>query len=175
MKNRLSLVKIISLIFLYIFFATGCTESTTNKKKPKEYTHFYPSERIKTDIDRHETVYVPVYSHVYTSDEKYELMGITLSIRNTDFNQNMWINKISYYSTKGELLEAYVSKPHILKPMASIDFVVDLNDIRGGSGANFIVEWGGSKTLSNPIVQAVMVNNSGNKAFSFITNGEILK
>ncbi|WP_419768233.1 DUF3124 domain-containing protein [Arcobacter sp.] len=175
MKNRLNLLKIISIILLYTFFATGCTENENNKKKLKEYTHYYPSERITSDIDRHETVYVPVYSHVYTSDEKYELMGITLSVRNTDFKQNMWIKKISYYSTQGELLESYVSKSHELNPMASIDFVVDLNDIRGGSGANFIVEWEGSKTLSNPIIQAVMVNNSGNKAFSFITNGENLK
>jgi hypothetical protein len=174
LKKYSTILKIITIISLYSFFAAGCVDDK-NKKQVKEHSHFYPAENISTNIGRNETVYIPVYSHVYTSEEKYELMGITLSIRNTDPNQKIWIKKISYYSTKGELLQNYISKSHILKPMASIDFVVDLNDVRGGSGANFIIEWEGSKTLSNPIIQAVMVNNSGNKAFSFITNGQRIK
>jgi hypothetical protein len=59
--------------------------------------------------------------------------------------------------------------------MASIDFVVNLSDMRGGSGANFIIKWAASETLSRPVIQAVMVNNTGNRAFSFITDGYIVK
>lgn len=169
-------VKTTLLIFLCSLLLSGCSEEEKKfEKKSKEYSYFYPAQENMAEMTKHETVYIPVYSHVYTSEEKNERIGITLSIRNTDFTQDMWINNISYYNTGGDLIENYIGKTHILKPMASIDFVVDLRDMRGGSGANFIVEWTGSEKLSTPIIQAVMVNNSGNRAFSFITNGQTIK
>lgn len=171
--------KIVPIIFCS-FFILGCTEKDTKKeyttaKKDTNYSHFYPAKIDTKDLTKHHTVYLPVYSHVYTSEEGHEPMGITLSIRNTDETQNLVIQKISYYNTYGDFIDSYIEEPHILKPMASIDFVVALRDMRGGSGANFIVEWAELQTTSTPIIQAVMVNNSGNRAFSFITNGYIIK
>lgn len=170
-------------IVLSSFFLVGCTEKEKEKdttkeyktiKKEKNFSHFYPVEHIE-ELPNHQTIYLPVYSHVYTSEEIHEPMGITLSIRNTDAVENLLIEKISYYNTYGDLIDSYLDKPHVLKPMASIDFVVDLRDMRGGSGANFIVKWAGVMNLSTPIIQAVMVNNSGNRAFSFITDGYRVK
>ncbi len=163
--------KTAALILLAALFTAGCGEDEKSGIKTKEYSYFYAAEEQLKGLTKNETVYLPVYSHVYTSEEKYEPMGITLSIRNTDANMDLVLKEISYYNTGGELIETYVSKPHILKAMASIDFIVDLRDMRGGSGANFIVKWAGGDKLSTPVIQAVMVNNSGNRAFSFITNG----
>lgn len=174
MKTNSTILKTTIAIFLCSIFILGCSDSENIKKITKEYSYFYPVEDIK-DATKHETIYLPVYSHVYTSEEKYEPMGITLSIRNSDSKENVYIEDISYYSTSGDLIETYISKTHLLKPMASIDFVIDLNDMRGGSGANFIIKWAGIEKLSTPIIQAVMVNNSGNKAFAFITNGQIVQ
>jgi len=172
-------IKLLLIIFLYSFFMIACSDKEENNelisKKQKEYSYFYPDKNSSVDLQKKETLYIPVYSHVYTSNDKYERMGITLSIRNTDSLQKMLIQHISYYSTTGDLIEVFIDTAHILKPMASIDFIVDLRDMRGGSGANFIIEWAGSENLSTPIIQAVMVNNSGNRAFSFITNGYTIK
>lgn len=172
MKNNLT--KILQLILLSLVFV-GCAEEEVKTKKAvkqtKQYSSFFFPANPEIKIAKHQVVYLPVYSHVYTSEEKYEPMGITVSVRNTDANNNLLVTNISYFNTGGDLLESYISKPHILKPMASIDFIVPLKDMRGGSGANFIIEWGGDQELSNPIIQAVMVNNSGNRAFSFITDG----
>lgn len=174
MRNKSILLKT-AIIILCSFLMTGCSDDKKSEKKTKEYSYFYPAKDTLKEITKHETIYIPVYSHVYTSEEKYERMGITLSIRNTDMAENMLVENISYFNTAGDLIETYISKPHILTPMASIDFVVDLKDMRGGSGANFIIKWAASETLSRPVIQAVMVNNSGNRAFSFITDGTIVK
>ena len=165
-------MKILIMMFLALFFISGCSEDVSAEKTIRENKHFYPLKEMLKDITKRETVYLPVYSHVYTSEEKYEPMGITLSIRNTDSKENLLVEKILYYNTGGDLIETYVSSPHILEPMGSIDFVVDLQDMRGGSGANFIIKWAGTEKLSSPVIQAVMVNNAGNRAFAFITNGQ---
>lgn len=163
-----------SLVFL------GCSEKETNSeyktaKKETTFIHFYPTNIDTKELHQHHTIYLPVYSHVYTSESRNEPLGITLSIRNTDATQNLFIEKISYFDTYGKLVDSYIEKPHILHPMASIDFVVDLRDMRGGSGANFIVKWAGEEDITMPIIQAVMVNNSGNRSFGFVTNGHFVK
>ncbi|MDC7243420.1 MAG: DUF3124 domain-containing protein [Sphaerochaetaceae bacterium] len=167
----------ILLVSISIYF-TACEDKkeVLVKKKQKQYEYFYPaSDRDIKNAEISQRLYLPVYSHVYTSEDKYEQMGITLSIRNTDFHLNLLIQKISYYNTKGDLVEEYLDKTYLLKPMASIDFVVDLRDMRGGSGANFIIEYSSKKELSRPIIEAVMVNNSVNRAFGFVTNAYPIK
>lgn len=175
MKINSTILKTSIIIFLCSIILSGCNEDKKVKKNKKEYSYFYPAQEIMANMTKHETVYLPVYSHVYTSEEKSEAMGVTLSIRNTDSKENLFVESISYYNTEGDLIDRYIAKPHLLKPMASIDFVIDLNDMRGGSGANVIIKWAGNENLSTPIIQAVMVNNSANKAFSFITNGKVIK
>lgn len=170
MKKTILLLTFISLIL------SGCkNEESKVKKFIKQTGHFNPIEEKIENIEQHKTVYIPVYSHVYTSEEKYEPMGITLSIRNTDIKNKLIIENIMYYNSKGDMIQKYIEKPHSLNEMGSIDFIIDLKDMRGGSGANFIVQWAGSKNLTTPIIQAVMINNSGNRAFSFLTNGVTIK
>ena len=57
-----------------------------------------------------------------------------------------------------------------LRPMETIDYVIEQQDDSGGSGANFIIHWYGKKKL-NPLFQAVMVGGLGSQAFSFTTEG----
>lgn len=168
---------IMVLVILSSFFLAGCDEKVeVIEKKTKIYEYFYPAKDVEViKFDKTQSVYLPVYSHVYTSEEKYEPLGITVSIRNTDFKMSLLVKEIGYYDTKGDLVETYISQPYLLAPMASVDFIVDLRDMRGGSGANFIIKYSYENELSTPIIQAVMVNNSINRAFSFITNGQFIK
>ena len=175
MKTTSHIIKVATILLFSSLFMIGCSEEQKIEKRTKVYSYFYPTENVLPEKIKQETIYIPVYSHVYTSEEKYERMGITLSIRNTDTTKDLWVKNISYYNTGGDLIETYINTLHILKPMASIDFVINLSDMRGGSGANFIIEWAGEEELSTPIIQAVMVNNSGNRAFSFITNGHTIQ
>lgn len=156
---------------------TGCQESSGDRiaETIKEARHFHPVKASVEGMTKKHTVYVPAYSHIYTSTDTHEVMGITLSIRNTDATMRLLVEKIVYYNTEGDVVETFLDQPHVLDPMGTIDFVVNLQDMRGGSGANFIVEWAGKPELSDPVIQAVMVNVSGPKAFAFATDGVVVR
>lgn len=156
---------------------SGCRDKPVERiaETIEEAGHFHPVKASIEEMTKRHTVYVPAYSHIYTTTDSHEVMGITLSIRNTDPEKRLLIEKIVYYNTEGKIVETFLSEPHVLDPMGTIDFVVNLVDMRGGSGANFIVEWAGQSELSEPVIQAVMVNVNGPKAFAFATDGVVVR
>jgi len=116
-------------------------------------------------------VYVPIYSDIYnqTRDTR-TLLTATLSIRNTSLKDSLFVSKIDYYNTEGDLVRSYIDSPIYLTQMESIDYVIEQQDTSGGSGANFLIDWYSEKRL-NPLFQAVMVGGLGAQAFSFTTEG----
>jgi hypothetical protein len=116
-------------------------------------------------------VYVPIYSDIYnqTRDTR-TMLTATLSIRNTSIRDSLFVSTIDYYNTQGDLVRSYIDSPIYLKPMESIDYVIEQQDNSGGSGANFLIDWYSKKQL-NPLFQAVMVGGLGAQAFSFTTEG----
>ncbi len=123
----------------------------------------------------HDTVYVPIYSDIYAESKLSSvLLTATLSIRNTSLTENTYISSIDYYDTSGKLVRSYLDRTLLLKPMQSIDYVIDRSDSSGGSGANFIVTWGADKD-TKPIFQAVMITTQGQHGLSFVVDGVSLK
>mgnify|MGYP003652458679 FL=1 len=116
-------------------------------------------------------VYVPIYSDIYnqTRDTR-TMLTATLSIRNTSIRDSLFVSTIDYYNTQGDLVRSYIDSPIYLKPMESIDYVIEQQDDSGGSGANFLIDWYSKKQLT-PLFQAVMVGGLGAQAFSFTTDG----
>tara|TARA_R110000744_G_scaffold282063_1_gene393808 strand:+ start:55 stop:345 length:291 start_codon:yes stop_codon:yes gene_type:complete len=88
------------------------------------------------------------------------LLTATLSIRNTSLKDSLFVSKIDYYNTAGDLVRSYIDSPIYLTPMESIDYVIEQQDTSGGSGANFMVNWYSKKHL-NPLFQAFMVGAFG--------------
>ena len=132
---------------------------------------------MTSDVDRSqfqykETFYVPIYSDIYTDrDNRKVLLSATLSIRNTTLKKSLYINKIDYYDTKGAFVKSYLSKPIELPAMGTLNYIVEKEEDKGGSGANFIIEVEGVDNTVTPVVEAVMIGNFSNKAFSFLTQG----
>ena len=127
---------------------------------------------IPTEYSVADTVYVPIYSHIYSSTKDSEfLLTATLSIRNTSFADTLYVGLIDYYNTRGDLVRSYLESPIYLGPMATIDYVVDENDELGGSGANFIVAWSANNPTINPVIQAVMISTNGQQGVSFSVDG----
>ncbi len=119
---------------------------------------------------RHARSYVPVYSHIYTEGRDSVLnLAETVSVRNTDDTNPIVITSVRYQSTTGKLLREYVPKPVLLDPMATADFVVRLDDTSGGSSASFLVEWQGSKTVSPPLIEAIMISTGSGRNLSFVS------
>jgi hypothetical protein len=88
------------------------------------------------------------------------------------------ITSVRYYNTEEKLIKQYLEhldRPVELGSLASTNFVVERTDTSGGSGANFIVEWIAKTTVSEPVVEAVMISAVSNQGISFISNGKVIK
>jgi hypothetical protein len=116
-------------------------------------------------------VYVPVYSHIYAMGGKPFLLEATLSVRNTDPDEGITIASVRYYDTNGNLIKDYLEKPMLLKPLATVEFLVAQKEIEGGSGANFIVEWVSDTRVNQPVIEAVMIGIEGQTSISFVRTG----
>ncbi len=176
--------KSLSLIILTTLFF-GCDNNLReqNKEYQKEilkrqsnnFEHFkITDEKIDNTFDK-KKFYVPVYSHLYISENNYTRLSISLSIRNTDQIKDLYVESVDYYNTQGDLVKKYLSQPHILKPMASIDYFVSLEDMSGGHGAKFLVNVASKEEINLPIIQATMLNKSGSSNLCFLTEASLIK
>jgi hypothetical protein len=124
-------------------------------------------------------LYVPVYSHIsyggkrYGGKRAYQL-AVTLSIRSTDPYKPILITAIRYYDTAGQLLQDYLAQPLRLGPLASTEIFVEEEDVRGGAGANFLVEWRAAEAVNAPLVEAVMVGTSGTQGMAFTSPSRVV-
>ena len=126
-------------------------------------------------LSRGQTVYVPIYSHIYYGDRETPFyLAATVSIRNTDQANPISIMEVNYYDTNGKLIKNYLEKPVQLGANASTHFVVKESDDKGGSGANFIVKWKSDAQVNAPIIESVMVGTRYNQGISFTSRGQAI-
>lgn len=125
--------------------------------------------------DINQTVYIPIYSEIYnrTKDTKV-LLTATLSIRNTSETDTLFLGRVEYFNTEGTLVRKYLAQSIYLKPLETIDYLIEEKDDEGGTGANFLIDWYAKKPMK-PLFQDVMLGAVGNQAFSFTTDGVIVK
>jgi hypothetical protein len=164
-----------------LILLVSCKSTENLPKSQPLTTQATPSQKIVT-LDKNfkiataETIYVPVYSHIYHHN-KQEIfnLAITLSIRNTDLTNSLVLTSVRYYDSDGKLVKKYLEQPIQLDALASTDFFVNRNDTSGGLGANFIVEWVSQTQISEPIVEAVMIGTDYQQGISFTSPGRIIK
>jgi Protein of unknown function (DUF3124) len=121
-------------------------------------------------------IYTPAYSHIYSGNkERPFLLTVTLSIRNIDPVHPIKITSVDYYETQGKLLKKFLDAPVTISPLESLRYVIPERDKRGGSGANFIVEWHSAKPVNRPIIESIMIGTQSSQGVSFTSRGrEIL-
>lgn len=127
------------------------------------------------DISEGQVIYVPAYSHVYHEDGKPQLLTVTLSVRNTSRQRNIVVNSVRYFDTNGKPIKSYLDKPISLAALETAEFLVERDDHSGGSGANFLVEWHSAQPVSEPIVEAIMIDTSGQQGISFARSGRVIE
>lgn len=173
------MLKIITLM-LSILALTSCSSQQVDRQAISQPTPVGAESKAPAEEDGNQiagqTIYVPIYSHIYIRDKSRAInLTATLSIRNTDAQNQIRINSVRYYDTNGTLLKEYVNKPLSLAPMASTDFVVAEDDASGGAGANFIVEWGAGVGVTDPVVEAVMISTASQQGISFVSAGRVIR
>lgn len=126
-----------------------------------------------TRLLKGQTVYVPVYSHIYYGDRETPIyLAATVSIRNIDQTNPITITEANYYDTKGELLKKFLIKPLRLGANGSTRFIIKESDDKGGSGANFIVKWTSDTNVNPPIIESIMIGRRNQQAVSFTSRGQ---
>ncbi len=165
----------ITSIFI-LFTMSSCFENNPNLNSKGQDVIETNLEYVDESIQIYQdTVYIPVYSDIYNeSRSKSILLTATLSIRNTSLSDKTYINSIDYFNTNGELVESYLEQTLVLNPMQTIDYVIEKEDMTGGSGANFLVTWGAKKD-TKPMFQCVMLGSAGQYGYAFTTDGISIK
>lgn len=117
-------------------------------------------------------VYVPAYSHIYSGGGQAYLLEVTLSVRNTDPELPIRIDRVRYYDTAGQQIRDFAETPVTLGPLQTAAFLVEKRDTEGGSGANFIVEWSAEESVNPPVIETVMVGVDKTHNLSFTSRGQ---
>jgi hypothetical protein len=117
-------------------------------------------------------VYVPAYAAIRIGGGKGRLeLATTLSIHNVSREAPLVIERIDYHDTAGRRVQSFLSRPIALKPLATVEAFVPAEDVRGGTGANFIVDWAAAGPIAPPAVEAVMIGAIGSASYSFVSVG----
>lgn len=168
------------IIFLHVFLLSifiSCQNKETETNKKINYpSHNYTYVNLDTSTLKYkETVYVPVYSDIYHLDgTKRFLLTTTVSVRNISLKDSAYVLNAVYNDSYGKQLRSFASKTILLKPLESIEFVIEDAEDKGGAGASFILEWGGSKYSNQLLLQSVMIGTTGQQGISFTAKGEVI-
>lgn len=169
MKNiHLSLIG----FFILSFFFISCIEehevSSTNPRNWEKRRIQIPS----IDSLTQGMTYLSVYSEIYSfTEHRSQLLTVTVSMRNTNRSDTIYINHAEYYDTSGDLIRAYLKHPIYIAPMETVEIIIDEIDATGGSGANFMFDWTIKADLHEPFFEAVMISTAGSQGLSFVTAG----
>jgi hypothetical protein len=120
--------------------------------------------------------YVPVYSSVSMSQGRLRAdFAVTLSVHNASETRPLVLKRIAYFDTSGKMVESYLKSPVALKPFATIEVFIAATDVRGGTGANFVVDWAATGEIAEPAVEALMVGSVGAGHYAFISQGRPIR
>jgi hypothetical protein len=120
--------------------------------------------------------YVPVFSSVRMGGGRTRLdLSVTLSVHNASETQKLVLERIDYFDSAGVLVQHYIAQPIALRPFGTVEVFIAADDIRGGTGANFLVSWAASGRIAEPAIEAVMVGNIGTAGYSFATHGRAIQ
>lgn len=151
-----------TLLLVAIVYAMLCTGQGQEALAATEYL-----------LSKGETVYVPVYSNVYSAPKEVAVqLSNTLTIRNTDIHNSIQVTAADYYDTKGALVKKFYQKPITLLPLETTYVYLSERDQEGGIGANFIVRWQAAKEVNSPIIECLMVGAQGR---AFVSPGQVIK
>ncbi|PLW98721.1 MAG: hypothetical protein C0591_03885 [Marinilabiliales bacterium] len=141
-----------------------------------QYDHqnvLYIEKSAIPELEINESVYVPAYSDLYyESQQKKTFFTVILSLRNISFTDTLYFTNIDYYNSHGKLLRKYIDQVLVLRPMESMEYIVEEAEKEGGTGANFVVGYSAKANLKNhPFIESIMMGNLDNYRFAFTSPG----
>lgn len=146
-----------------------------DENQERDFSHLRV-DTVPESMDQRELLYVPVYTDIYIRNKEMRLpLTATLSIRNISVDYPMFVNAITYFDSDGKVIQKYLKGVVRLEPLQSIWLVVNDNEISGGTGANFIVDWGGAIECPKPIVESLMTGAAYQLGVSYKSESMVIK
>jgi hypothetical protein len=166
-------MKYIGFIFLLIGLVSCENPMTVHNELPPKNDWTSREATITIDSSFEEgSTYLPVYSEIYQRNQNFTFdLTATVSIRNISLVDTVYLKSANYFNTHGDLIRKYFENPVYVKPMETIEIVVNEDDKEGGTGANFVFEWAMRKGSLEPFFEAVMISTTGQQGLSFTTRG----
>ncbi|MCB9187663.1 MAG: DUF3124 domain-containing protein [Flavobacteriales bacterium] len=173
-------MKTVLLILLSAFLLISCSDD----KKNESITQLNWDNRsleigqieISDSLYLSGQSYLSIYSHIYSQTEHITHdLTVTVSIRNPNINDSIFVKKANYYNTQGDLIRQYIDELIYVAPLETLEIVIDQSDNSGGSGANFIFDWTIKEDDIPPIFEAIMISTYGQQGLSFSTQGIRIK
>ncbi|RZM79419.1 DUF3124 domain-containing protein [Leptolyngbya iicbica] len=164
-----------SVLGLGILMSTACESSVPASLPPApELQPVVLDDTVEIAVGQ--TLYVPVYSYIFMVNEERTInLTTTLSIRNTSRTEPMILTAVDYHDSQGTLVRNYLENPVELGPLMATEFVIRQEDVTGGIGAAFLVDWVAHAEISEPVIEAVMINTQGNQGLSFVSIGRVIE
>jgi uncharacterized protein DUF3124 len=172
-KLRIAAIGVLWLVWLF-----GHSVSASAQISPSIEQTFATSltEVPKQALSATGSIYVPAYSSVSMVPGQLRAdFSVTLSIHNASQDKPLVLKRVAYFNTAGQLVENYLRQPIALRPFGTIEIFVSQTDLRGGTGANFIVDWAAVGEVAEPVAEALMIGSVGPGYYAFISQGRLIR
>lgn len=164
-------LQFISLIILPVFLASCMERQEVSSINPVNWEKRM-IELSASDSLIEGTSYLSIYSQIYSFTERDSHdLTVTVSMRNTNRVDTIYIMRAEYYNTAGELIRTYFNRPISILPMETVEIIIDETDRAGGTGANFLFDWAIKPSVHEPFFEAVMISVASSQGLSFVTEG----
>ncbi|MAZ27279.1 MAG: hypothetical protein CL868_09410 [Cytophagaceae bacterium] len=157
-------------ILVLLMVSCGKTKEVSSLNKvnwQKREARVNPGDSLASGMS-----YLSIYSEIYSLDEhETHDLTATVSLRNINPQDTIYINSAAYYNTHGARIRSYFDKPIFIAPLETVEIIIDKVDKEGGTGANFLFDWSTPLQAAQPHFEAVMISTSGQQGISFTTQG----
>ena len=165
-------IKTILVVAVMAFVAVSCKNEASKLPVTKVNWEARNATTNLPDSLENGSTYLSVYSQIYSgSQERLVDLTATISMRNPNTKDTLFVNTIDYYNTHGERIRSYIQEPIFILPMETVEIIIEHRDNEGGTGANIIFDWGKTPVAADPVFEAVMISTYGQIGLSFVTHG----
>lgn len=173
-------MKKINIMIIVLLLVSGCDDENSGKSLKivdwkKRAVKVNTTDSLMTGRS-----YLSVYQQIYygISASKSHDLTSTISMRNTNEKDTIYILRSNYYDTNGKLIRSYIDSPIFIAPLETIKIVISkTEDIETMEqrGANFIFDWAIDHRSHEPLFEGVMISAFGKEGLSFVTQGKRLR
>lgn len=163
------MVKFKHLLIIIIVLSVSCKEKkSVSSIDPVNWSSRMVDYNSKDSLVSG-TSYLSIYSQIYSlSEHKTHDLTATVSMRNINLKDSIFISNAEYYNSEGLLIRTYFDHPIYIAPLETVEIVIDEEDQAGGTGANFIFNWKIPHGLNAPLFEGIMISTSGQQAYPLL-------